>query len=249
MKSVYFIPVYNQIEELPKVLSEFKSVDLPCDTLLFINDGSTDGSDDLIRKSGYFCLNNDQRMGLGYSYIKALDWALQRSYELFGTFAANGKMLPAEMSRVMGPIVRDEVDYVTGSRFLEGGDSPNLPGFRRHTIPMVNLFVRLLTGIRLTDATCGYRALRLDIIRRADFDWHKRWMYTYAFEYYLYAKVLLSTDIRWKEVPITMQYPPKGKRYSKISPFKDWYAMLKPWVIARIDGKGFRVDSHETRRR
>ncbi len=239
MKSVYFVPVYNQIEELPAVIQEFKSVNLPCDTLLFIDDGSTDGSEKIIQQNGYPSLKNKRRMGLGYSYIRALDWALENKYELFGTIAANGKMLPSEMSTVMAPILANETDYVTGSRFLQGGTSPNLPEFRRLMIPMVNRFVRLLLNVKLTDATCGYRAFRLDIIRKADFDWHQPWMFAYGFEYYFYAKVLMSRQWRWCEAPITMRYPQKGKRYSKILPFKGWYDMLKPWAIARFDGKGF----------
>lgn len=240
MKSVYFIPVFNQAEELPVVLEEFKSAELPCDTLLFVNDGSSDGSEKIIEDYGYQYLSNEQRMGLGYSYMKALDWALARDYEFFGTIAANGKMLPSEMHRVLGPVASGEVDYVTGSRFLSGGNSPNLPEFRRQMIPMVNRFAYLLTGAKLSDATCGYRAFSLELIRKANFDWHKPWMYSYGFEYYLYAKVLLSKRIHWREVPITMRYPPKGKRYSKIAPLKGWYDMLKPWVIARFDGKGFK---------
>ena len=90
---------------------------------------------------------------------------------MLGGFAANGKMRPREMHRILDPILAGEADYVTGSRFLPGGDSPNLPAFRRGTIPMVNLFVRAVTGARLTDATCGYRAFRLDLARRAAFDW------------------------------------------------------------------------------
>jgi hypothetical protein len=113
-----------------------------------------------------------------------------------------------------------------------------LPEFRRRAIPAVNHFVRALTGARLTDATCGYRAWRLDIIRRARFDWHADWLHTYAFEYYLYAKVIRA-GFRWREVPVTMRYPARGRPYSKIRGARDWYAMLKPWVVARVDGKGF----------
>jgi dolichol-phosphate mannosyltransferase len=239
MKSVYFIPVYNQIEELPAVMQEFKSVDLPCNTLLFVDDGSTDGSSKIIQQNGYRYLTNERRMGLGYSYIRAVDWALENKYEIFGTMAANGKMLPSEIPIVMNPVLANETDYVTGSRFLQGGASPNLPEFRRLMIPMVNRFVRVLLGVKLTDATCGYRAFRLDIIRKAEFDWHQPWMFSYGFEYYFYAKVLMSHKWRWREAPITMRYPQKGKRYSKIAPFKGWYDMLKPWAIARFDRKGF----------
>ena len=91
----------------------------------------------------------------------------------------------------------------------------------------------------MTDATCGFRAFRLDLIRRAEFNWHDPWLRTYGFEYYLYAKVLLDKALRWEEQPVTMRYPSAGP-FSKIRAGLDWYAMLKPWVAARFDGHGFR---------
>jgi glycosyltransferase involved in cell wall biosynthesis len=239
VKSVFFLPVYNQIEEFPRVLEDLQNTELACDTILLVNNGSIDGSEVLVRESGYAYLDLSQNLGVGYSYKLALQWALERDYQLFGTMASNGKMLAGEMSTILEPVLRKETDYVTGSRFLVGGTSPNLPAFRQRSIPLVNLFVRILTGVRLTDATCGYRAFDLDLIRRAEFDWQAEWLHTYGFEYYLYAKVILDGQLRWREVPITMHYPPKGRRYSKIRPFFDWWAMLKPWVVARFDGKGF----------
>lgn len=239
MKSVFFIPVFNQVRELPIVLAELAAIDVPCDTVLLVNNGSTDGSAELIYGSGYPYIDLPKNLGIGYGFIKALDWALERDYELFGGLASNGKMLPREMHRVMEPVLSGRADYVTGSRFLPGGDSPNLPKFRRGSIPMVNNFVHALTGVELTDATCGYRAFRLDIIRRANFDWHAEWLYGYSFEYYLYAKVILDRSLRHTEVPITMRYPPRGHRYSHIKPLVGWYDMLKPWVIAKFDRKTF----------
>lgn len=239
MKSLFFIPVYNQVRELPKVLDELEAAPRVADTILFINNGSNDGSEKLVRESGYPFIDLPANLGVGHSFMKAVDWTLKNQFDIFGCLASNGKMLPKEMSRVLDPIKNGEADYVTGSRFLDGGKSPNLPSFRRTAIPMVNHFVRFLTGVSLTDATCGYRAMRTDLFRRARFDWHASWLNTYGFEYYLYAKVLLDGNIRWKEVPITMRYPKAGTPYTKIKPFKGWYEMLKPWWIARIDGKRF----------
>ena len=239
MKSVFFMPVFNQARELPNVLAELRSAPLPCDTVLLVNNGSSDGSETMVRESGFPYLDVPRNRGVGYSYMLALDWALAEGFDVFGTMASNGKMLPAEMPRVLDPVLRGEADYVTGSRFLEGGASPNLPAFRRRSIPMVNLFVRVWTGAALTDATCGYRAYRLDVIRQAKFDWHAPWLETYGIEYYIYAKVLIDRRWRWAERPITMRYPPSGP-YSKIRAGRDWYAMLKPFAVARLDGKGFR---------
>ncbi len=239
MRTVLFIPVFNQIHEFPQVLQELKAQQLACDTVLLVNNGSNDGSEILVRESGYEYLDLPQNLGIGHSFIKATEWALERGYDIFSVIASNGKMLPSELSRVVEPVARGEADYVTGSRFLSGGDSPNLPSFRKHSIPMVNKFVKALYNTSLTDATCGYKAYRLDLFRRAQFNWRASWLNTYGFEYYLYGKIILDGEIRYKEVPITMRYPAKGKRYSKIKPFSGWYAMIKPWVIARLDRKGF----------
>ncbi len=238
MKSMMYMPIYNQMQEFPRVLDELKSVDLPCDTLLIVNNGSDDGCEKLVRKSGYPYIELKENRGVGFSNMIALDWALERGYEVFGTMASNGKMLPAEMHRLYAPVFAGEVDYTTGSRYMTDGSSPNLPTFRRNAIPLVNVFVKMFTGKTVTDATCGYRAYKIDIIRSANFNWHSPWLYTYAFEYYLYAKVLNAKRFRCCEVPVTMRYPKTGP-YSKIPPFKGWYAMLKPWVVACFDGKGF----------
>jgi glycosyltransferase involved in cell wall biosynthesis len=238
MRSVFFMPVFNQVRELPRVLDELAAAGPPCTTMLLVNNGSRDGSAELVKSCGYPWLDIEVNRGIGYSYMLALDWALANGYEVFGTMASNGKMLPSEMHRLLEPLASGAADYVTGSRFLGGGSFPNLPRFRRWAIPAVNLFVRACTGASLTDATCGYRAFRLDLVRRARFDWRAPWLETYGLEYYFYAKVVLDRSVRWAERPVTMRYPDRGP-YSKIRGPRDWYAMLEPWLVARLDGKGF----------
>lgn len=234
-----FMPVFNEARQLPGVLEEFERVKPPCDDVLIINNGSSDGSEVMVRESGHHYIDLPENLGVGYSYLKALEWALERDYDVLATMASNGKMRPSEMHRLFEPIEAGEADYVTGSRFLDGGASPNLPWFRRAAIPGVNTVVRVATGAKLTDATCGYRAFRLDIMRRAAFDWHDPSLYTYAFEYLIYAHVVVSKQFRYVEVPITMRYPPKGEPYSKIKPGADWWQMVRPWLTARVARKHF----------
>jgi len=174
--------------------------------------------------------------------MAATEWAADNGYDVLVGLASNGKMLPSEMGRVIAPILEDQADYVTGSRYLEGGTAPNLPAFRRRAIPVVNGLVRLATGQTVTDATCGYRAFRVDIFKQARFDWKAEWLWTYAWEPYVYGKVLSSrgpASVRWTEVPITMRYPKQGKRYTKIKPGLDWLKMIYPFFWARLERSGF----------
>ena len=238
MKHLMFLPVYNQIEEFPLVLRELKAEKLPCDILL-VNNGSRDGTEKLIHDSGFEFVDLEKNMGVGYAFMVAIRFALEKGYDTVGSMAGNGKMLASEMHRLVEPLESGIADYVTGSRFLPGGAYPNLPAFRRRAIPMVNVFVWMLTGRYLTDVTCGYRLFKTDIIRAARFDWEQPGLYTYGLEYYLYAEVVMSGKYRFLEVPVTMRYPPKGRRYSKIPPFSGWWQMLRPWLKARFQRGGF----------
>jgi dolichol-phosphate mannosyltransferase len=238
--SVFFIPVYDQRSELPVVLREIELAGIPDVDFLLVNNGSSDGSERLVHESGHAYLDVEVNRGIGHSYMLALDWAMERGYDVFGTMAANGKMIASEIPRLLAPLHRGEADYVTGSRFLPGGSSPNLPRFRRLTIPVVNIVVRLTTGKSVTDATNGFRAFRLGLLRRAEFDWRADWLVTYGLEYYLYAKVLRDPVLRAMEVPTTMRYPTAGQ-YSKIRPGSDWWQMIRPWLKATVT-PGF---SHE----
>lgn len=236
LRSVFLVPVFDQAAQLPALLAEFAAAPLPCDTLLLVDDGSTDGSSEIVRASGHPSLRFERNHGVGHAMIRAAEWALERGYDFIGGIASNGKMVPAEMGRLLAPLLAGDADYVKGSRFLVPGTHPNLPAFRRRAIPLVNRFVRAITGRPVTDATCGYRAYRLDILRRAEFDWRAEWLHTYSFEYYLDAQVAISRHIRFREVPVTMRYPATRRDYTKIRPGRDWLAMLRPWVRARLDG-------------
>ena len=239
MKSLFFCPVYNQVREFPALLDDLSRNDLPCDELLLIDNGSSDGSEDLVRRSEFPSLRIPRNLGLGYAFMAALDWAIERNFDVFGAIAANGKMLPSEMSRLLEPIYRQGYDCATGSRFLPGGATPNLPLFRRQAIPLVGRMAGALTRQVLTDATCGYRAIKVEALRRANFDWHAVWLREYGFEFYVYAKFLLDPELRCTEVPVTMRYPAEGRNYTKIPPVSGWWSMLKPWIVARYDGQGF----------
>lgn len=239
MKSLFFAPIYNQARELPRLLEELKDPSLPCSKILLVDDGSNDGSEKLIESSGFEFIRVETNHGVGHSFMLAVDYALKHDFDVIGVIAGNGKMLPSEMPRVLLPILNDEKDFVWGSRFREGGASPNLPLFRRLAIPICSVFVRILTGTAITDATCGYRAFRLSIFKSARFDWHAKWLETYGFETYLHAKVVMAKRWRFLEVPVTMKYPESGVSYSKMKPIVGWYQMMLPWVVARVDRKWF----------
>ncbi len=233
MKSLCVMPVYNQIRDLPLLLERCRE-SMPADLLYIVDNGSTDGGGELIAESGFAHIRLDRNYGVGYALRLGAEKALELNYDIVVNIAGNGKMLPTEMTRILEPILSDQADYVTGSRFLDGGAYPNLPLFRRVSIPLVvNNLVLLLYWRKLTDATNGYRAFRTTLLSHPKVKWREPWLYHYQFEYYLYAKAL-KLGLRCLEVPTTMFYPASKKNYSKIRPFVGWYEMLQPWVLVGL---------------
>lgn len=233
MKSLCVMPVYNQARELPALLSKCSQA-MEADEFIIVDNGSNDGSTELIRDSGFEYIRLERNFGIGYALRIGVEQALERGCDVVVNLAGNGKMEPAQMSRVLDPIRNGEADYVTGSRFLPGGDSPNLPLFRKVSIPLVvNTVVLALFRKKLTDATCGYRAFKTEIVNRPEVRWREKWLWHYQFEYYLYAKAI-KLRYRCVEVPISMIYPSEKKNYSKIKPVIGWWELLEAWILVGL---------------
>lgn len=222
------VVTYNEGEKLAALLDLFPP-DHPYD-LLFVDDGSTDGSVDVLTRAGYTVIRHESNLGVGASLRDAIAFGRAGTYDLFVIMAGNGKMLPAEIPRLVTPLLEDRADYIQGSRNLEGGESPNLPLFRKVAIRIFTLMVNLLLGVRNTDVTCGFRAYRLSLFDNPAIILDQDWLNRYELEYYLHYKVLTG-GYRFLEVPVSMVYPKEGQNYSKIRPFVGWWSMLRPWIF------------------
>lgn len=233
MRALCVMPVYNQCEQLPDLLEKCKK-DMAADEFIIVDNGSDDGSSELIEQSGFEFVKLDRNYGIGYALRIGVEKALERNCDIVANIAGNGKMVPSQMHRVLDPIKEGRADYVTGSRFMDGGDSPNLPLFRKVSIPLVvNTLVNILFFKKITDATCGYRAFKVDIVKNPKVHWQEKWLWHYQFEYYIYAKAL-KLKYRCIEVPISMIYPAVKKNYSKIKPVVGWWELLEAWILVGL---------------
>ncbi len=220
--------VFNEGDKLRKLLESFPH-DSPYD-LLFVDDGSSDGSNEFLREEGRTVIRHNRNLGIGYGIREAIEYGRQGGYRIIVIMAANGKMLPEEISRLTNPIIREGFDYVQGSRNLEGGESPNIPLFRKVTIRLFTRLVNFFTGFRGTDVTCGFRAYRLSLFDNPRFNLGQEWLNHYEMEYYIHFHVLKG-KYRVTEAPVSMVYPESGKNYSKIRPIVGWWSMIRPWVF------------------
>ncbi len=203
----------------------------PVDLWLPVDDGSSDGGADLLRAAGIEPLRNDARRGIGFCLKRVVGEARSRGAEFMVVMAGNNKDDPAEIARLLAPLLEDRADYVQGSRFLPGGSSPHLPAFRWAAIQLLSAWFRLSMGRSCTDLTNGFRAYRLAIFDHPEVDITQEWLDDYEFEYYVHWKAY-KLGFRTCEVPVTKTYPGvRGVEYSKIKPFTGWWRMLRPFVF------------------
>ncbi len=222
---------FNEGEKLKRLVAAFpeqRDYDL-----LFIDDGSTDGTGDYLKQQGHTVVRHESNLGVGAGIRTALGYCREHDYDVIVVMAGNGKMLPEEIPRLLAPIKVDRADYVQGSRYLEGGESPNLPPFRHYAIKAFTLVASILLGRSQTDVTCGFRAYRVVVVDDPQIDIDQDWLGRYEMEYYLHYKAI-KRGWRVVEVPVSMIYPPEGRDYSKIRPFVGWWSMIRPWVYLTL---------------
>jgi dolichol-phosphate mannosyltransferase len=229
------IPVYGDSDSVCWILRRFRQS--PVNTICLVVDIPLKRVMDRIREAArqtgitVHIIKNAERTGVGSSIRQGLRYLAETGQEIAVVMAGNGKDDPAEIERLIGPVVKGESDYVQGSRYLPGGMRSRMPFVRKVFNRLYPLIWSLLTQEKCTDVTNGYRCYRLDILRDHRIDLDQRWLDGYSLEYYLHYKVL-TLGYRAMEVPVSKVYPFGNKGgYSKIQPLKHWWPIASPLIL------------------
>lgn len=155
------IPTYNERENLAHIVPAVTHQGF---RVLVVDDNSPDGTGDLARRlaegdSRVSMLHRREKQGLGPAYTAGFDRALADGAEIIVEMDADFSHDPTDLPRLVAAI--DEgADLAIGSRYVPGGSTPEWPLHRRFLSRGGNLYVRFMLGIRIKDATAGFRAYR-----------------------------------------------------------------------------------------
>jgi dolichol-phosphate mannosyltransferase len=226
-------PAFNEGERIVKVVQE-----VPrewADTVLVVDDGSTDGTAQFAREAGATVITHERNQGVGAAIRTAIQFGKANGYAIIVITSGGGKTPGRQIPLLVQPVVDGAADFVQGSRYLEGGRLEGAPWHRRLGTWGYSALFSLFLGRRVTDASSGFRAFRLSITDDPRFRLDQPWLDTYELEPYLLFQAI-RTGVRYREAPVSIIYPPKadGLPYTKMRPFTGWWKIFRPVVFLRL---------------
>ncbi len=132
---------------------------LPSARIVVVDDGSTDQTAAEATSAGASVLNLPFNCGYGVAFQTGLLYAERAGAEYVVTMDADGQHEPADLQRLIDPLVAGQADIVLGSRYLPGSRSYKIPMVRRGVSWLLAKILSLLTGDSITDTTTGFQAL------------------------------------------------------------------------------------------
>src|SRR5262245_11512787 len=142
---------FNEEKKIGSVLDRF--VDGLADEVLVVDDGSTDGTPQVVLQKGVRLLRHDRRRGVGAAIRSAVEYARSNGFDVLVILAGNDKDRPTEIPRLVKAIAEDAYDFVQGSRYRAGGACGNMPAYRRVATRLIHPWLcSLVTGRVVTDS-------------------------------------------------------------------------------------------------
>jgi dolichol-phosphate mannosyltransferase len=199
---VMVMPTYNESLNLEWIVGRLRSAEPDVDVLV-VDDGSPDGTgriaDQLAAADPHVkVVHRTQKAGLGAAYRAGFRVALDAGYDVIGEMDADGSHQPEQLHRLLDAL-EGGADLVIGSRWIPGGSIVNWPKSREALSRGGNLYVRVLLGIDVHDATAGFRLFRRATLEKIDIDSVQSTGYVFQTDM---AYRTLRAGLKVAEVPI-----------------------------------------------
>lgn len=203
--SLVITPTYNEKENIEKIIRKVFSLPKEFD-ILIVEDNSPDGTADIVKRlmeefpNRLFIKERKGKLGLGTAYLDGFRWALEHDYQYVFEMDADFSHNPDDLERLYEACASGKGDVAVGSRYVDGKISVvNWPIMRLLMSYYASAYVRVVTGMKVYDATAGFVCYTRKVLERMNFD--KVQFIGYAFQIEMkYTATKLGFKIA--EVPI-----------------------------------------------
>jgi dolichol-phosphate mannosyltransferase len=211
------IPTYNEIENIESIVRAVFLLQHPFHVLI-VDDNSPDGTAEKVlelQKEFQDKLHlsvRKKKSGLGTAYVHGFKWALKHHYEFIFEMDADFSHNPNDLEKLYHSCKNDSADLAIGSRYVTGVNVVNWPLSRVLLSYFASVYVRMITGMQIMDATAGFICYKRKVLETLKLDRIKFIGYAFQIEmkYRAFAKGFVI-----KEVPVIFTDRTKGQ--SKMS--------------------------------
>ncbi|HWB52989.1 MAG TPA: glycosyltransferase family 2 protein [Tepidisphaeraceae bacterium] len=199
MRTLIAMPVYNELKYVAGVIQRVKQF---CPNLLVVDDGSTDGTGELLETiHGINRIVHSTNLGYGQSLIDAFNWAARRGFDWVITMDCDEQHEPERIPDFLREMESDEWDIISGSRYLATSGGDDLPPPDRRSInATITETINALFGLSLTDSFCGFKAHRVSAMKKLQLTEKG-----YAFPMQLWPQAW-ANGLRIREIPVRLIY-------------------------------------------
>jgi glycosyltransferase involved in cell wall biosynthesis len=184
----------NTIKNIPRKINNHKV------EVLVINDNSKDNTEKVAKQAGAdHIFNRKVNEGLGVTFKTGIDASLKLGADIIVNIDADGQFNPQDIPELVQPILTNEADMVTCSRFLKPELTKNIPYMKRWGNKRFTNLISRITGQKFTDTQCGFRAYSREAALRMNI----KGKFTYTQEVFI---DLVEKGIKIKEVALPVIY-------------------------------------------
>jgi dolichol-phosphate mannosyltransferase len=227
--SLVVIPTYNESESISQILSALKPLD--CDVLV-IDDGSPDGTAQIVRDLGVEVIERSGKLGLGSAYRTGFSIGLDRGYTYIIQMDADGSHQVSDLEKMMDWI--ESADLLIGSRWIKDGGIANWSKFRQYLSKSANIYANLLLSLGVKDATAGFRIYSSAILKKMEISTIRSEGYCFQIEM---TRRAISRGASVGEIPITFIERAHGVSKMSFTIALEAVVRITAWGALRLIGR------------
>ncbi|WP_372638167.1 polyprenol monophosphomannose synthase [Fodinibius sp.] len=228
--TLVIVPTYNESHNIGRLIDKVMSLgDMH---LLIIDDGSPDGTADIVKKKqeqyaeALFLIERPGKLGLGTAYVRGFRYALESGYTYICEMDADFSHNPEDLPRLIQEVKNGQADVAIGSRYADGISIVNWPLSRLILSYSANLYARFITGMPIFDTTAGFKCIHRKVLETISVENIRSNGYAFQIELHFRA---WRAGFTLSEVAIIFRERQEG--ISKMSKSIVWEAIWRVWTL------------------
>ena len=227
--SLVVIPTYNEAESIVDLLAALKPLD--CDVLV-IDDGSPDGTAQIVRNLGIEVIEREGKLGLGSAYRNGFSIAMDRRYTYIIQMDADGSHQVSDLQKMMEWI--GSADLLIGSRYVKDGGVANWSKFRQYLSKSANTYANIVLSLGIKDTTSGFRIYTAALLKKMEISTIRSEGYCFQIEM---TRRAIARGGSVAEIPITFIERAHGVSKMSFAIALEAVLRITAWGVLRLIGR------------